>query len=163
MQNQNIDGNDINNSVVLQGNAGGNLSQNHNNTINETTNIYVGLVGQKQPQWTDRQRLILQSVQQDVETRLDMLNDDEVLIPLRLRDQGQGVSRASLKLRSKLVTPQVQVQDLKQAILGVFCRADVQGRLLILGAPGGGKTTTLLTLAKKLLVEAFTTPVQRFQ
>lgn len=158
MQHQNIDGNDINNSVVLQGNAGGNLSQNHNNTINETTNIYVGLVGQKQPQWTDRQRLILQSVQQDVETRLDMLNDDEVLIPLRLRDQGQGVSRASLKLRSKLVTPQVQVQDLKQAILGVFCRADVQGRLLILGAPGGGKTTTLLTLAKELLAEAFTTP-----
>ena len=158
MQHQNIDGNDINNSVVLQGNAGGNLSQNYNNTINETTNIYVGLVGQKQPQWTDRQRLILQSVQQDVETRLDMLNDDEVLIPLRLRDQGQGVSRASLKLRRKLITPQVQVQDLKQAILGVFCRADVQGRLLILGAPGGGKTTTLLTLAKELLAEAFTTP-----
>jgi len=156
VQHQNIDGSDINDSDVRLGQAGGDLILGDGNEI---TKIFVNLVGQKHPQWTDRQYRILKKVQQDVETRLSFtLNDDEVLIPLRLQNESKAVSRASLKLRRKLVTPQVQVQDLKQAILDVFCRADVQGRLLILGAPGGGKTTTLLTLAKELLAEAVTTP-----
>ncbi|HEY9623417.1 MAG TPA: NACHT domain-containing protein, partial [Crinalium sp.] len=156
MQHQNIDNSNINDSDVRLGNAGGDLIQGDGNSI---TKIYVDLVGQKQRQWSDRQSRILKRVQEDVEQRLEFtLNDDEVLIPLRLRDEGKGVSRASLRLRRKLVTPQEQVSDLKQAILEVFCRADVRGKLLILGAPGAGKTTTLLTLAKELLTEAFTTP-----
>ena len=39
-------------------------------------------------------------------------------------------------------------------IIEVFDRQEVAGRLLILGAPGAGKTTTLLELAKKLVTRA---------
>ena len=39
-------------------------------------------------------------------------------------------------------------------MIEVFRREDVSGRLLILGHPGAGKTTTLLELAQELLLEA---------
>ena len=155
-QDQNIDGSSIEHSDLRMGQAGGDLIQGDRNTI---TKIYVDLVGKRQPQWTQRQQRILQQIQQDVKTRLEFtLNDDEVLIPLRLRDQGKQISRGSLRLRRKLTTPQTQVADLKQSILEVFCRSDVQGKLLILGTPGAGKTTTLLALAQELLAEALKTP-----
>lgn len=39
-------------------------------------------------------------------------------------------------------------------ITNIYDREDIQGRLLILGAPGSGKTTTLLQLAQELIIRA---------
>ncbi|MDB9517440.1 NACHT domain-containing protein [Roseofilum reptotaenium CS-1145] len=47
-----------------------------------------------------------------------------------------------------------QVLDLQERILDIFHKPEIGGRLLILGKPGAGKTTTLLELARDLLEEA---------
>ncbi|MEM6717019.1 MAG: NACHT domain-containing protein, partial [Cyanobacteria bacterium P01_C01_bin.147] len=52
--------------------------------------------------------------------------------------------------------PQQQAIELppSERLMDVFTQGDVAGRLLILGAPGSGKTTTLLELARELVATA---------
>jgi DNA polymerase III delta prime subunit len=50
--------------------------------------------------------------------------------------------------------------DSSEKIIDVFDRDDIAGRLLILGAPGSGKTTTLLELARDLIQRAQQQPEQ---
>lgn len=44
--------------------------------------------------------------------------------------------------------------DLQTTILEIFARRGIRGKLLILGEPGGGKTTRLLTLADQLVQQS---------
>lgn len=60
------------------------------------------------------------------------------------------VRSVKIKVGSKPIEP---LPD-NTKILEVFTRKDIAGRLLILGAPGSGKTTTLLELAKDLIHRA---------
>ncbi|MBN8562508.1 MAG: hypothetical protein J0L70_18405 [Leptolyngbya sp. UWPOB_LEPTO1] len=156
-QDQNIGG-DINNSEVDLTQAGRDLKQiagdDRSTTIYQT---FLQTFPQPGKKWDDRQSRILEKMQEDVIARLDFtLNDDDVLIPLQMKPYGANSSKASLKLRRKLKTEgQEEVDlDLNDAIVKVFCRKDVRKKLLILGAPGAGKTTTLLTLAQDLLAGA---------
>ncbi|MBD1857732.1 MULTISPECIES: NACHT domain-containing protein [Leptolyngbya] len=160
-QDQNIGG-DINNSEVDLTQAGRDLKQiagdDRSTTIYQT---FLQTFPQPGKKWDDRQSRILAKMQEDVIARLDFtLNDDDVLIPLRMKSYGANSSKASLKLRRKLKTEgQEEVDlDLNEAIVKVFCRKDVRKKLLILGAPGAGKTTTLLTLARDLLAGAIENP-----
>ncbi|MBD1927338.1 NACHT domain-containing protein [Trichocoleus sp. FACHB-90] len=101
----------------------------------------------------------------DVTVRMeDSLHDDE-LIPLLMEDQREEVGRPpevtvnakpSPAWREKLpkfirVTAE---SEPGKKIIDVFERDDIAGRLLILGAPGSGKTTMLLELAQDLIIAA---------
>ncbi|MGV0026717.1 NACHT domain-containing protein [Phormidesmis priestleyi] len=160
-QNQDIGGN-INHSDVELNQAGRDLKQvqgdDRSTTISQT---FIQTFPQPGRQWNDRQSRILAKMQDDVLTRLDFtLNDEEVLISLRMKQYGTSLVKASLKLRRKLTTEEQPEQelDLNTAIAQVFYRQDVRKKLLILGAPGAGKTTTLLTLARDLLKGAIENP-----
>jgi DNA polymerase III delta prime subunit len=118
--------------------------------------MFRGAFPQKVQDWSSRQRDLLQAVQGEVQQRLaDVLNDD-VLIPLAMLEQPEQVDRAPLKPRRQLVTADGVAEVEAQPMLEVFCRSN--RKLLILGDPGAGKTTTLLGLAQELLAGAIATP-----
>ena len=99
------------------------------------------------------ERLLLQQVQAEVSSRLSQSLHNQVFINLGKEEQLQQVKRPwdfEVKLGS-----QVNAKlDSDTTILDVFERDDIQGRLLILGKPGSGKTTTLLDLAQSLIKRA---------
>lgn len=92
-------------------------------------------------------------------------------IPLDFVEQPQQVGRPQLSLKSEK-NSQIETPSLKNWILQIFSpfcektiesersvssiyhQEDIQGKLLILGNPGYGKTTELLNLAIELLDEA---------
>ncbi len=57
----------------------------------------------------------------------------------------------SFKQQKSPLIPLKSTQD----VVSIFDRGDIQGKLLILGPPGAGKTTELLRLAQVLLERAF--------
>ncbi len=101
----------------------------------------------------------------DVTVRMeDSLHDDE-LIPLLMEDQREEVGRPPEvtvnakpspdwweKLRK--FTRVTTESEPGKKIIDVFEQDDIAGRLLILGAPGSGKTTMLLELAQDLILGA---------
>lgn len=101
----------------------------------------------------------------DVRVRLeDSLHDDE-LIPLLMEDRREDVGRPPEvtvnakpspdwweKLRK--FTRVTAESEPGKKIIDVFERDDIAGRLLILGAPGSGKTTMLLEQAQDLILAA---------
>ncbi|NJL61453.1 MAG: NACHT domain-containing protein [Methylacidiphilales bacterium] len=83
-----------------------------------------------------------------------------LMLDLLREEQPQEVGRKPLQTLSlqtlytvsvNNATSQPQVLD---EMVDVLRRSDISGRLLILGQPGGGKTTTLLDLAEELLDKA---------
>jgi DNA polymerase III delta prime subunit len=78
-----------------------------------------------------------------------------LMLDLMRQEQPQQVGRNPLQTLCTVsvnnTTSQPQVLD---RMADLLCRSDIGGRLLILGQPGGGKTTTLLDLAEELLEKA---------
>jgi DNA polymerase III delta prime subunit len=96
---------------------------------------------------------LLTQVKQEVESRLNQSLHNAVLINLGKQSQPEQVKRpwdAEIKIGAKPSEP--LPADIE--ILQVFDRPDIAGKLLILGEPGSGKTTTLLDLAKALVTRA---------
>ncbi|MEL6354137.1 MAG: NACHT domain-containing protein [Cyanobacteria bacterium J06627_28] len=112
-----------------------------------------------------RQKL-LQEARRQVRQRLKYAYGDQALINLVMRSQQDKVSGTEIEGDVFLVPqPKQQLESLKdgrrlqlanseETILETFDHEDVAGQLLILGAPGSGKTTTLLNLAESLLIRA---------
>jgi hypothetical protein len=113
-----------------------------------------------------RQKL-LNFMAAEVNIRLeDSLNNDQ-FIPLGLKDQREQVGRPGKKIINsrpafwqrlpqpnrllKIIGGSKIPLNQNDQIIDVFNRDDIAGRLLILGTPGSGKTTTLLELAKDLI------------
>jgi DNA polymerase III delta prime subunit len=99
-------------------------------------------------EWT-----LLQEVDREVESRLDQSLHNAALINLGKQAQPEQVKRiwdAEVKIGAK--PPELLPADV--GILEVFERSDIAGKLLILGDPGAGKTTTLLELAQALVDNA---------
>lgn len=101
----------------------------------------------------------------DVKVRMeDSLHDDQ-LIPLLMEDRREEVGRppeVPVNAKSspswweklpKFIRVTAESEPGKK-IIDVFERDDIAGRLLILGAPGSGKTTMLLELAQDLILAA---------
>ncbi|NEP56995.1 MAG: signal peptidase I [Symploca sp. SIO2G7] len=94
---------------------------------------------------------MLKAVNREVIERLqDSLQQDSLQInqylELPMEEQGEEVGRAQ---RQKVIPLPSETR-----VIDAFDRADVAGRLLILGEPGSGKTTTLLQLAEDLINRA---------
>jgi signal peptidase I len=119
---------------------------------------------------------LLHFMDTEVNKRLnDSLHNDQ-LIPLVIEEQRKQVGRPEkktiynppanpfrkfLKLNLlKLIGGRQTPLNPEEKVIDVFNRDDVRGRLLILGAPGAGKTTTLLELARDLIERAQQQPNQ---
>jgi len=114
----------------------------------------------------DARQVLLKAMKIEVAKRLQDNLHDETWIELLKEHQPELVHRAAqLKsLKSKKTNPRFGLSSQSGAtptevsedekVINIFNRIDVAGRLLILGEPGSGKTTTLLELAWDLLKEA---------
>ncbi len=131
-------------------------NQGNNNWLGNTWNIFLGrpsVAPVGNPARPENQRLLLAAVKHEVNARLESSLYNAVLINLGKQVQPEQVKRswdAEIKIGSKpseLLPP-------KMSIMQVFDRMDIAGRLLILGEPGSGKTTTMLDLARELIQKA---------
>ncbi|MHC5779827.1 hypothetical protein [Nostoc sp.] len=99
------------------------------------------------------QKLLLQAVKDEVVVRLKQSLHNAVLINLGKEVQPEQVKRpwsSDIKIGEK---PSEPIPD-GRSILEVFDQEEIAGKLLILGNPGAGKTTTMLDLAKALIARA---------
>lgn len=110
-------------------------------------------------------RELLKEARRQVKQRLKYAYGEQALINLVMQSQQDKVSGADIEGDVFLMPqPKRQIESVKdgrirlaeseRTILETFDDEDVAGQLLILGAPGSGKTTTLLTLAEQLLIRA---------
>ncbi|WP_089130868.1 NACHT domain-containing protein, partial [Tolypothrix sp. NIES-4075] len=105
------------------------------------------------PARPENQRLLLAQVKHEVAARLEQSLHNAVLINLGKQLQPQQVKRpwdAEIKIGLK---PPESLPD-TTTILEVFDDSAIAGKLLILGKPGSGKTTTQLELAQALIIRA---------
>ncbi len=133
-------------------------NQGNNNWLGNTWNWNV-FCGQQtlapigNPARPKNQRLLLAAVKEEVTARLRQSLHNAVLINLGKESQPQQVKRpwdAEIKIGLKPAEPLPDTTT----ILEVFDREEIIGKLLILGAPGSGKTTTQLELAQALVSRA---------
>lgn len=97
--------------------------------------------------------LLLQAVKKEVTARLKQSLHNAVLIQLRMEVQPEQVKRpwsSDIKIGDKASEP---IPD-ETSIVEIFDQEEIAGKLLILGNPGAGKTTTMLDLANALIARA---------
>ncbi|MHC5725841.1 MAG: NACHT domain-containing protein, partial [Nostoc sp.] len=126
----------------------GNVFQNIFNILGGQTTTPVG-----NPARPKNERLLLAAVKEEVTARLRQSLHNAVLINLGKESQPQQVKRfwdTEIKIGLK---PAVPLPD-ATTNLEVFDSQEIAGKLLILGAPGAGKTTTQLELAQALVKRA---------
>lgn len=143
-----IDKAELTNSPI--GQAGENLAIGDHNTF---VKYILNLAGLAQPDKMagrdEAETFLLGEVKTEVRSRLKHSLHREVAITLDKEMQLDRVRTwsASVKIGMQAIE---QIEN-GTSILNVFQREDVAGRLLILGKPGAGKTTTYLELANELL------------
>jgi hypothetical protein len=99
--------------------------------------------------------ILLKDQRAEIRKRLlDTLgNNANILIDVTTEEQPQWVNRPSLQadLTLQIDGKNFGTLDSNQMLIETFGRGDINGKLLILGAPGAGKTTALLSLAEQLV------------
>ncbi|MBW4541647.1 MAG: NACHT domain-containing protein [Myxacorys chilensis ATA2-1-KO14] len=114
-------------------------------------NVYVGETRSRQR--PGRELTWLKEIQKEVEKQLTDSLHNRVLINLGKQPQ-LGQVRRLWDVRIKSGQKPIEAISPDTEILEVFERSDIAGKLLILGKPGAGKTTTLLELARDLIKKA---------
>ena len=103
--------------------------------------------------------LLLQAIEKEVDYRLAKSLHNHVFVTLEKESHPEQVKRlwdVEIKIGAKPPQPIPP----KTSILETFEQSEIAGRLLILGAPGSGKTTTMLDLTKALVAQAKQDSVQ---
>ncbi len=159
-QGQKIEGNEINNSELVQNQAGRDLfSHNNQVTIN---NICLRLFGKSESSEVDWDRGMgfLKDQLADICKRLtDTLGSDRIFADVPIEEQLQWVNRPLQADRILQIDGSDRgTLDANKMLIETFGRDDIKGKLLILGAPGAGKTTALLSLAEQLVCGAISEP-----
>ncbi|OUL23971.1 hypothetical protein BV378_20275 [Nostoc sp. RF31YmG] len=151
-----------NQNRVVQGNDNQSVLGDNNTVVQGSNNLMFVIkeliLGQQlapigNPDREHNQRLLLADVKQEVTARLRQSLHNAVLINLGKELQPQQVKRpwdAEIKIGLKPPEPLPNTTT----ILQVFNSEEIAGKLLILGAPGAGKTTTQLELAQALVKRA---------
>jgi Effector-associated domain 10/NACHT domain len=112
--------------------------------------------------WDWGMKLLNQKQLPEIRKRLsDTLGHDRIFMDISIEERQTWVNRSRSIDRSKLPlsadrTLQIDGRDCgtldpNKMLIETFGRDDIEGKLLILGAPGAGKTTALLSLAEQLV------------
>jgi Effector-associated domain 10/NACHT domain len=90
----------------------------------------------------------------------DTLGHDRILMDVSIEEQQNWVNRSPLAADRTLQIngKDCGTLDANKMLIETFGRDDIEGKLLILGAPGAGKTTALLSLAEQLVYGAISQP-----
>ncbi len=165
-QDQNIDHSRITNSSVQQVQAGRDavsfLNSHDNQVIIENTFLRLfGISESSQVDW-DWGKLLLEKKQlPEIRQRLtDTLGRDRIFMDVAIAEQPSWVNRSPLEAdrRLQIDGEDCGILDPNKMLIETFGRDDIGGKLLILGAPGSGKTTALLSLAEQLVCGALAQP-----
>jgi hypothetical protein len=164
-QRQQIDHSQLQDSSIQQTQAGRDAVSFQNSQQNQVKiNIMLGLPERAQPaevDWDWALNLLQQKQLPEIRKRLsDTLGRERILMDIELQESLPWVGRSPLEAERRL---EVQGADhgplgFGQLLIEVFGRDDIAGKLLILGAPGAGKTTALLSLAEQLVCGALSQP-----
>jgi DNA polymerase III delta prime subunit len=99
------------------------------------------------------ERLLLQAVKEEVSSRLKQSLHNQVFIQLGMEAQPELVlSPLEVDIKIGRRPPEAILESM--SIGDVFDKPEIAGKLLILGNPGAGKTTTMLELSKVLCERA---------
>ncbi len=145
LRNSQFGGGFINAETVNAGRVGGDI---WNIFLGQPTVTPVG-----NPARPKNERLLLATVKQEVTARLSQSLHNTLLINLGKELQPQQVKRLwDTEIKVGLKPPEVLSDS--TTILDIFDSQEIAGKLLILGNPGSGKTTTQLELAQALIQRA---------
>ncbi|MEB3121072.1 MAG: NACHT domain-containing protein [Snowella sp.] len=163
-QDQNIDHSEIKNSNVQQVQAGRDAVSFNNSRDNQVVieNTFVRLFGRSessQVDW-DWAKLLLEKKQlPEIRKRLtDTLGRERILMDVSIAEQQAWVNRLQADRHLQVNGKDGDLLDPNKLLIETFGRDDIAGKLLILGAPGSGKTTALLSLAEQLVIGAINQP-----
>ena len=82
----------------------------------------------------------------------DTLGSERILMDASIAEQQQWVNRLQTDRQLQVNGKNSGLLDPNKLLIETFGRDDIAGKLLILGAPGSGKTTALLSLAEQLVI-----------
>lgn len=165
-QDQNIDHSRITNSSVQQVQAGRDaisfLNSHDNQVIIENTFLRLfGISESSQVDWDWGKLLLEKKELPEIRQRLtDTLGRDRIFMDVVIAEQPSWVNRSPLEAdrRLQIDGEDCGILDPNKMLIETFGRDDIGGKLLILGAPGSGKTTALLSLAEQLVCGALAQP-----
>jgi NACHT domain len=111
--------------------------------------------------WDWGMKLLKRKQLPEIRKRLtDTLGRDRILMDVSIDEQQNWVNRSPLAADRILQIngEDCGTLDANKMLIETFGRDDIEGKLLILGAPGAGKTTALLSLAEQLVYGAIYQP-----
>jgi hypothetical protein len=161
-QSQNFNKGIIRNSTVQQIQAGRDaisfINSQDNNLIIENT--FLRLFGRSttaQVDWNWGRFLLEKKELPEIRQRLsDTLGRDRIFMDVTIEEQPSWVNRSPLTAdrRLQIGGADCGILDPNKMLIETFGRDDIEGKLLILGEPGSGKTSALLSLAEQLVCGA---------
>lgn len=155
---QRIEHSSIQGSQIQQGKAGKNLTQVQ---ADKLTQVYISVFGRDRR--TDSEKLrfdvadqfLKNYIQPELKQRLRNTVYQDVWLTPGIEEQPHQVGELTPNRFLQVAGKPAETLDLQTTILEVFTQ---HKQLLILGEPGIGKTTTLLTLTDQLVEQALANP-----